>query len=156
MYNHEPTSYICPICNLVNGNESEYNKKSDIVYQDENTIALINPKWWINNPGHVIVTTLKHYENIYDIPDHLLGFVNITAKKIALAMKATYHCAGVSTRQHNEPAADQSLWHYHMHVFPRYPDDNLYLNTNQKRYVTAEERIPYATKLRNYFVSQGK
>jgi len=41
-------------------------------------------------------------------------------------MKQAWKCDGVSTRQHNEPAGNQDVWHYHMHVFPRWDNDDLY------------------------------
>jgi histidine triad (HIT) family protein len=76
------------------------------------------------------------------------------SKQVALALKATYNCEGVSTRQHNEPAGNQDVWHYHLHVFPRYKDDNLYLNHKDTYWPTAEEKLPYAEKLKRYFVTQ--
>jgi diadenosine tetraphosphate (Ap4A) HIT family hydrolase len=42
-------------------------------------------------------------------------------------MKDAYRCDGVSTRQHNEPAGDQDVWHLHVHVLPRHQGDQLYL-----------------------------
>ncbi|MEP7294527.1 MAG: diadenosine tetraphosphate hydrolase, partial [Chloroflexota bacterium] len=56
-----------------------------------------------------------------------------------------------STRQHNEPAGYQEVWHYHLHVFPRYAHDYLYDLTFQRRLTTLEERRPYAEKLKRYF-----
>ena len=41
-------------------------------------------------------------------------------------MKTAFGCPGVSTRQHNEPAGNQDVWHYHVHVFPRWHGDRLY------------------------------
>ena len=70
------------------------------------------------------------------------------AQAAALAMKQAYGCHGVSTRQHNEPAGNQEVWHYHLHVFPRYAGDDLYLRSNEKRYTTPAERASYAEKLR--------
>jgi histidine triad (HIT) family protein len=61
-------------------------------------------------------------------------------------MKAAYGCDGTSTRQHNEPAGNQDVWHYHMHVFPRYAGDRLYLT--QRAPMAAEERASYAGRLR--------
>jgi histidine triad (HIT) family protein len=72
---------------------------------------------------------------------------------VALAFKAVYDCDGVSTRQHNEPGGTQDVWHYHVHVFPRYTGDSLYLTQNQRRFVTPEERRPYAERLRAYLAS---
>ncbi|MCY9662658.1 hypothetical protein P5G65_22670 [Paenibacillus chondroitinus] len=68
---------------------------------------------------------------------------------LAKAFKSVYKCEGVSTRQHNEPAGNQDTWHYHLHVFPRYKNDNMYRSEGRK--TTIEERIEYAEKLRTYF-----
>lgn len=63
-------------------------------------------------------------------------------------MKASYSCDGISTRQHNEPAGNQDVWHYHQHIFPRYINDKLYENHEQKQFVTASARKPFAEKLK--------
>lgn len=89
----------------------------------------------------------KHFENIYNIPDTLLADVYITVKKIAIAIKTTYKSDGTSTRQHNEPAGNQNVWHFHVHVFPRYDNDELYKNHDKKRWVTREERLVFVDKL---------
>jgi histidine triad (HIT) family protein len=149
MFNHQPLDYICPICNLVNGKESEFNKLSDIVFENERILAFISPKWWPNNPGNVMVVPKPHFENIYDIPDELLGELNIVAKKIAVAMRTEYKCDGISTRQHNEPSGNQDLWHFHLHVFPRWKNDNLYLNNDKSEFIDSIIREPYAKKLKS-------
>ena len=151
MFNHQPPDYTCPFCNLLAGKENEYDRTEDIVFQNKFVTASIAPKWWINNPGNVLVIPNTHYENIYDIPDDILGEVYAVVKKVAVAIRIAYEgCEGTSTRQHNEPAGNQAIWHFHAHVFPRYPDDNLYQNHNQKRFVSPEERRPYAEKLRAF------
>jgi len=150
-FNHEPADYPCPFCALLNGHEDQYATKQDIVYQNEFVTAKIAPKWWVNNPGHVLVVPNKHYENIYDIPEEIFAEVYKGVKKVALAIRSTYGCDGTSTRQHNEPAGNQDVWHLHVHVFPRYADDQLYQNHDNKRFVDAEARRPYAEKLREYF-----
>lgn len=48
------------------------------------------------------------------------------SRDLALAMKLAWSPEGTSVRQHNEPAGNQHVWHYHLHVFPRYSDDMLY------------------------------
>jgi len=153
MYNHQPKDEPCAFCMFANGGETEYNKRSDIVFEDGQTIAFISPQWWVNNAGHVIVIPKQHVENIYDIPDELLSHIHIVAKKVAIALKETYHCDGTSVRQHNEPAGDQELWHLHVHVSPRYENDELYKRHDERKFVTIEERKPYAEKLKAYFAS---
>lgn len=63
-------------------------------------------------------------------------------------MKISYSCDGISTRQHNEPAGNQDVWHFHQHIFPRYDNDLLYENHALKQFVDASARKPYANKLK--------
>jgi histidine triad (HIT) family protein len=91
MKSHQPLDCLCPFCDWLNGNETEYKQNSDIVFQDEFVTAFISPKWWVNNPGHVIIIPNRHYENLYEIPDDLLSRVYITAKKLAIAMHGFIH-----------------------------------------------------------------
>lgn len=150
-FNHEPSDYRCPFCALIAGFNDKFAIQEDIVYQNEFITAKIAPKWWINNPGHVLVVPNEHFENIYDIPDNLLSEVYKGVQKIAMAIRHTYGCEGTSTRQHNEPAGNQDVWHLHVHVFPRYENDQLYQNHDKKTFVDAETRAPYAKKLQAYF-----
>lgn len=150
MFKHEPDDYDCPFCKIIAGKEDDYANKRDIVYQSDFVTAKIAPKWWINNHGSVLVVPNEHYENIYDIPDETLAEVYKVVKKIAIAIRNTYDCSGTSTRQHNEPAGNQDVWHFHVHVFPRYEGDQLYQNHENKKFVTADDRLPYADKLRNF------
>jgi histidine triad (HIT) family protein len=93
----------------------------------------------------------QHFENIFDLLDEFGTPIHAAAKRIALGLKATYNCDGVSTRQHNEPAGNQDLWHYHLHIFLRYTGDELYLTpTSEIRETTPEERRAYAGRLRNF------
>lgn len=151
MYNHQPENYTCPFCKLFNEDADEINNPEFIVYEDETTVAFISPKWWPNNPGNVLVIPKEHVENIYDISDELLGSVYKTAKKIAIAIKETYKCDATSMRQHNEPDGNQDVWHFHIHVFPRYKNDELYKNHDAKAWTTKEERLAYVQKLKQYF-----
>jgi len=148
---HQPEGYVCPFCRVAAGHDGErhHTKQTDVVYRDETVTAWINSAWWPANSGHVLVVPNAHYENIYEIPDDVLGAVQVTGKRIALALKAAYGCDGTSFRQHNEPAGYQEVWHYHLHVFPRYDGDDLYLRSKERRWVTPEERLPYAEKLRS-------
>jgi len=115
----------------------------------------VSPKWWVTNPAHVIVVPNEHYGNLYEIPERALASVYATAKRIAVALKAVYGCDGTSTRQHNEAGAGQELWHFHVHVFPRYVDDGLYENDRRTFWVDADERAPYAERLREQLASQA-
>ncbi len=148
MYHHAPAHYICPFCLVAQQIENEhvYTKSTDIIYQDELISAFINSHQWPNNPGHVVIIPNPHYENLYELPLQFATRIHACAQAVALTMKVAYQCEGISTRQHNEPGGNQEVWHYHLHVFPRYRGDALY--TSQKVLMAPEERAQYAHKLR--------
>lgn len=148
MYNHAPEGYDCPFCRLARGKATSVSTQDDMIYRDDDVTAFMAAGWWPNNRGHVLVVPNEHYENLYDLPPELGIPIQRIVRDVALAFKATYDCTGVSTRQHNEPDGNQDVWHYHVHVFPRFPNDNLYVTRRIPS--TAESRLPYAEKLRRY------
>lgn len=151
-YSHESPDYDCPFCRFLEGGESTYNRRSDVVYEDEAVTALISPHWWEGNPGHVLVIPNQHEKNIYGIPDDQLAAVHVIAKRIALAMKEAYDCDGITIRQHNEPAGNQEVFHLHVHVIPRYEGDGLYYSYDDFELAKPEERAGYAERLRALLV----
>lgn len=153
-YSHAPPGYDCPFCRLAHGDADAINSPRFVVFADDATLAFVAPKWWAHNPGHVLVVPREHHEHIYSIPDDLLARVYATAKRVAVAMRAAYPCAGTSMRQHNEPAGNQDVWHFHVHVFPRHEGDALYIGHDQTRWVTAAERIAYVDMLRAWFAAR--
>ena len=108
MDNHAPADYQCPFCQFAQGGDTAYNTRGDIVYQDDEVMAFVSPRWWPNNPGNVIVIPRSHVENLYGMPDELLARISVIGKRLAVAMKEAYGCDGTSTRQHNEPGGDQA------------------------------------------------
>ena len=85
-----------------------------------------NPESVLQVVSNGLVIPIEHHENLYDLPIDLGSALQRAIRDTALAMKAAFGCDGVSTRQHNEPAGNQDVWHYHVHVFPRFHDDDLY------------------------------
>jgi len=132
----------------VRGGETERSKRSDLVWRDATATAFVAPKWWETNPAHVLVVPNEHVEHLYEIAEAALAAVYATARRVAVALKDEYGCDGTSTRQHNEPGGGQDVWHFHVHVFPRYEGDGLYANHGRTRWTTPEERAPYAYRLR--------
>ena len=147
MISHEPAGYACPFCAMLDA-ESRV-RDPYLVYEDELVFALVSLRWWTNNPGHALVMPKRHIENLYEMPGPLSDRVHRFSRDLARAMKAVYACDGVSTRQHNEPAGDQSVWHYHLHVLPRFEGDNLY--GSELEFAPAERRRECAALLREYF-----
>ena len=101
-----------------------------------------------SDQGHVLIVPNEHFENIYDLSIELLSKVHALSRDIALAMKAAYECDGITLRQHNEPAGDQKIWHYHLHVIARYHEDD-FQNSHKVPFPPAL-RTEYARKLRGW------
>jgi histidine triad (HIT) family protein len=149
MYHHTPPGYMCPFCLLIQGNEGIQSQlvSTDIVFQSSDLTAFMATRKFPNNQGHVLIIPNEHFENIYDLPLDLSAKVHALSRDVALAMKVAYQCNGILLRQHNEPAGDQSIWHYHLHVIPRYFNDDFH--HAEKVPFESGERAQYAQKLRS-------
>ncbi|NQY58330.1 MAG: HIT family protein [Ilumatobacteraceae bacterium] len=121
---HAPTGYDCPFCRNISDGTSKY--PLEIIYRDADVFVKMNPNWWPNNPGNVLVIPTTHYENLFELSTSVVPAIHRAAWASAVAMKRAYRCDGISTRQHNEPAGNQDVWHFHLHVFPRWNGDDLY------------------------------
>ncbi|MEO6089843.1 MAG: HIT family protein [Umezawaea sp.] len=149
MFNHEPEGYQCPFCVLLDGGDTDVDDQRDVVLRTELATAVIASNWQTGNEAHVLVIPNAHHENLYDLPAPYGHAVHDVVRQVAIAMRSAYAgCAGVSTRQHNEPAGSQHVWHLHVHVFPRYEDDDFYGATTEYRFAPLEERLPYVELLR--------
>src|SRR3954468_20690132 len=156
MHTHEPDGYDCPFCRLQRGPHDEHNRAEDVVAVTEHAFARISPKWWPANPGAALVVPRAHHENLYDLPPPVGHAVWDLTRRVAVAMRGAYGCEGVSTRQHNEPAGDQDVWHLHVHVFPRYAGDDLYERHREVHWASPPERAPFAEHLRSTRALQGR
>ena len=65
--------------------------------------------------GHALILPKQHYANLYEMPDELLG----------KAMKKALKCDGLNLVQNNGTAAGQTVFHFHMHLIPRYDNDKV-------------------------------
>jgi histidine triad (HIT) family protein len=147
---HAPPGYDCPFCRIVAGADLSgvETRPEDVVLRAPAATAFVASRWWPRNPGHVLVVPNAHHENLYGLPDEDGAAVHALVRRVAIALRASYGCQGTSTRQHNEPAGQQDVWHYHVHVFPRYPGDDLYLVPRPHTPAPPEERRRYAGILR--------
>jgi histidine triad (HIT) family protein len=125
LISHAPPGYDCPFCRYAEGIGNELIGPEHVVESMEETMTFTSPRIWGRCQG-LLVIPKAHHETLYDVPDELGTPLLRAVRRAALAMKAADGCDGVSTRQHNEPAGNQDLWHFHIHVFPRWTGDRLY------------------------------
>ncbi len=78
--------------------------------------------------GHALILPKKHAANIYEMTDEMVGKAMILAKKMAAAMSKALHCDGFNIVQNNGETAGQTVFHFHIHLIPRYEGDNVGLS----------------------------
>jgi histidine triad (HIT) family protein len=97
------------------------------VYEDDETLAFMDI--FPVTDGHTLVIPKAHCENVFAATPAQLRAVMQVAKKTADAMHAALQPAGLMVFQLNGAAAGQSVFHYHMHLMPRSPDEPLALHS---------------------------
>ena len=149
MRSHAPSNYICPICQAIQGleNDATWIKQTDIFYKDDLVMGFISSKAIKGNEGHPLIVPIKHTENIYELSEETGRRIFDVAKKVAITIKTTRNCDGVTLVQNNEPAGDQHTFHYHLHVIPRFTDDQFATELWKAAKSNPEDRIEYAEKL---------
>jgi histidine triad (HIT) family protein len=92
------------------------------VYEDERTMCFmdINPL----NAGHCLVATKAHAPTLFDADEEDLQAAIVTAKRVALALLQAVKPDGLNVLQANGAAAFQSVPHFHLHLIPRWANDN--------------------------------
>lgn len=98
---------------------------AEVIAADERAMAFldISPA----TRGHTLVIPRKHAKDLLEIDADDLAHVAKMAKSVALRMPDALGCEGVNLLNSCGPVAWQTVFHFHMHVIPRYADDPLKL-----------------------------
>lgn len=78
--------------------------------------------------GHALILPKNHYANLYELPEEKAGDVMKLAKKMATVMTEKLGCQGFNLMQNNGETAGQTVFHFHMHLIPRYENDGQEIN----------------------------
>jgi histidine triad (HIT) family protein len=130
----------CLFCKIVAGEIP-----AQIVDEDEHTIAFMDINPWTR--GHALVIPREHSRNLYEIGEDDLARTAAGAKRLALRIKERLGCDGINLINSCEPAAWQTVFHFHVHVIPRYEDDPLQLPV-RPRQAGEDELAEVAAELR--------
>ena len=111
----------CIFCKIANGEIP-----AATLYEDEDfrVILDLGPA----SKGHSLILPKKHAANIYELPDETAGKAMILAKKMAGKLTDALNCDGFNIIQNNEKTAGQTVFHFHIHLIPRYFDDGQKIN----------------------------
>lgn len=107
----------CIFCKIANGEIP-----SRTLYEDERYRVILD--MGPATRGHALVLPKEHFENLYEIPDEWAAGALAAAKKVAGLMKDKLGTDGLNLVQNNGTAAGQTVMHFHMHIIPRYKNDN--------------------------------
>jgi histidine triad (HIT) family protein len=110
----------CIFCKIVAGE-----LPSSRVDEDEHTVAFLDINPWTR--GHALVVPRNHSKDLLEIDDDDLRHTTAAAKRLAARMKERLNAEGVNLLNACGEAAWQSVFHFHIHVIPRWSDDPLQL-----------------------------
>ncbi|HSQ05026.1 MAG TPA: HIT family protein [Burkholderiales bacterium] len=122
-----------------------------VVHEDEETLAFMDIGQV--NPGHVLVATKAHAENLFELDDSQAAAVFRSTAKVARAIRDAFKPQGVTLFQANGKAALQTVFHFHIHVLPRWQDDGVGLAwpaKNPPREMLEEHASKIRAKLGRY------
>ena len=108
----------CIFCKIANGDIP-----SATVYEDKDfrVILDIAPA----AKGHALILPKQHYDNLWELGEEEAAKILTIGAKVSKAQKAALSCDGINVLQNNGIAAGQSVFHYHMHLIPRYDKDEV-------------------------------
>ncbi|MEF9840809.1 MAG: HIT family protein [Lachnospiraceae bacterium] len=108
----------CIFCKIANGEIP-----STTLYESEDfrVILDLSPA----SRGHALILTKEHYANIYDLDDEIAAKILVLAKDVITKLTSILQCDGYNIVQNNGEAAGQTVFHFHMHLIPRYKDDQV-------------------------------
>lgn len=106
----------CIFCKIANGEIP-----SKTIHEDDNfrVILDLGPA----TKGHALILPKDHYADLYELPDETAADVMKLAKKMAMQMTEKLGCDGFNLVQNNGETAGQTVFHFHLHLIPRYEND---------------------------------
>lgn len=121
----------CIFCRIIAGEIP-----SATIYEDEEfkVIMDISPA----AKGHAILLPKKHSANLYELDDATASKALSVARKVAIALQEEFHCDGLNLLQNNGEAAGQTIFHFHIHLIPRYNKDEVNTTWTHGKYAEGE------------------
>lgn len=106
----------CIFCKIINGDIPSYK-----IYEDDYTYAFLDISQVAK--GHTLVVPKSHAKDILDVDSEQLAHVIQSVQHVAKMIDQTLKPDGINILQNNRSFADQSVFHLHFHIMPRYQDD---------------------------------
>ncbi len=121
----------CIFCDII-----ERKAPAEIIFEDDKVLAFLDIK--PIHYGHILVVPKKHYSDLLEIPEDALCSIIKTAKMVTGALVKSLKPDGYNLFSNNGKAAGQSVFHFHMHITPRYFKDEIHFKLKLKDYKNTE------------------
>lgn len=109
---------MCLFCKIINNEIPSYK-----IYEDEKFLAFLDISQ--ATVGHTLIVPKKHYANIFELDDEAAQEILLVVKKISLLLKEKLGISDVNIINNSGKLAGQTVDHFHIHIVPRYPNDDL-------------------------------
>lgn len=123
----------CIFCKIINKEIP-----ANIVYEDEHVLAFLDITQ--GTKGHTLVIPKVHSKNILETDDETLNHVFKATKKVAQAIKKAFDPIGLNILNNTDKPL-QSVFHFHVHIIPRYEDDGVIIRTNNNHGKHSNEEL---------------
>lgn len=121
----------CVFCSII-GHEIP----SSTIYEDDFVKAILDIA--PSAKGHTVLIPKNHYSDIFELTEEAAAHIFVVAKKVATALKEELGCDGINILQNNGIAAGQTVFHFHIHIIPRYENDTVKIHWDTKGYEEGE------------------
>jgi len=111
---------------------------ANIIYEDDLVIAFLDISQ--ATLGHTLVITKREYENIFELDDKISAHLYKVVVKLSKAINKAFNPSGLNILNNNGQVAGQTVFHYHIHIIPRYNESDVnFTLTNNYGLATQEE-----------------
>ena len=107
----------CIFCKLASGEI-----QTNTIYEDEQFRVILDAA--PASKGHALILPKEHYANLYEIDEEVAGNAMKLAKRLVTKMTDALKCDGFNLVQNNGETAGQTVFHFHLHLIPRYKEDD--------------------------------
>ena len=129
----------CIFCKLANGDIP-----TATLYEDDDFRVILDAG--PASKGHALILPKEHYANLYELDDALAAKALVLAKKMITKLTDIVGCEGYNVVQNNGTAAGQTVFHFHMHLIPRYKGDDVKIGWKPGK-LTEEDKSAILSKI---------
>ena len=133
----------CIFCKILEGSIPSF-----VIYEDEKFKVILDR--FPASKGHCLILPKNHYKDIFELPEEEAMALYPLTKKIATLLTKSLGAAGINIVQNNGIIAGQTIYHFHLHLVPRYEEDGVILNQTTHGETTIETLQEVADCIKAY------